>query len=50
MSKKGTMTIRVPSTGREMQVPKGLTGDNLQRYVETKLQEEAAEAAWLKPK
>ena len=43
--KQKMMTVRVTATGREMEVPKGLMGADLERYVETKLQEEAAEAA-----
>jgi len=43
--KKGTMTVRVPGTGRELQVPKGLSGDALARHVASVLEIEAAEAA-----
>ena len=42
----GTMTVRLPD-GRTMDVPRGLTGDKLQRYVaaEEKRREEASAAA-----
>ena len=42
---KGTMTVRVPGTGREIQVPKGLTGDALARHVQGVLEAEATAAA-----
>ena len=42
---KGTMTVRVPGSGREIQVPKGLTGDALARHVQGVLQAEATAAA-----
>ena len=35
------MTVRVPGTGRELQVPKGLTGDALARHVAGVLEAEA---------
>ncbi len=41
---KGTMTVRVPGTGRELQVPKGLTGDALARHVAGVLEAEATAA------
>ena len=43
--KKGTMTVRIPGTGRQLAVPKGLTGDALARHVEGVLQAEATAAA-----
>lgn len=45
MSKKrtGTMSVRLPD-GRQMDVPRGLSGDKLQSFVQAKLQEEQAAA------
>ena len=46
MSKaKGTMTVTVPGTGRQLNVPKGLTGDALARHVAGVLEAEATAAA-----
>ena len=45
LNKQGTMTVTVPSTGRQLQVPRGLTGDALQRHVQAVLQAEATAAA-----
>ena len=40
---KGTMTVTLPD-GRQMAVPKGLSGDRLQSFVQAKLEEEQAQA------
>lgn len=43
--KPATMVVTIPGTGRQLTVPKGLSGDALANYVQTALKEEAAEAA-----
>ena len=47
MSKKSTATmiVRVPGTGRELKVPKGLTGEALARHVQGVLEDESKAAA-----
>ena len=40
---KGTMTVTIPGTGRQLQVPKGLSGDALARHVDGVLQAEATD-------
>nr|BDD45715.1 hypothetical protein 19 [bacterium] len=45
MAKKSTMTVRIPGTGRELTVPKGLSGDALARHVQGVLEAEATAAA-----
>lgn len=42
--KKSTMTVRIPDSGREIEVPTGLTGSALQRHVQGVLQAEALAA------
>ena len=47
---KQTMVVRLLGSGCQMDVPKGLYGDKLQQYVQTKLKEEEAEAALVEAK
>ena len=42
--KKSTMTVRIPDSGREIEVPTGLTGSALQRHVQGVLEAEALAA------
>lgn len=42
---KGTMTVTIPGTGRQLKVPQGLMGDALARHVDGVLQAEATAAA-----
>lgn len=44
-NKQETMTVTIPGTGRQLQVPKGLTGDALARHVAGVLEAEASAAA-----
>ena len=44
-NKQETMTVTIPGDGRQLQVPKGLTGDALARHVQGVLQAEATAAA-----